>query len=99
MQIMERPTLGGNPRVARAIRDALWRAESAGTGVARSELMRELTRRVRAARSHIALDVLSDEQFEELIDGVVRRSLESLGTGQESELAQDAPGAGANPFK
>ena len=78
VQIMERATLGGNPRIARGIRDALWRAELDGVAVARSDLMRELTRRVRAVRSHIALDALTDSQLEQLMDEVANQAAQSL---------------------
>lgn len=74
VQIMERPSLGHNPRTARAIRDALWRAEAKGLTVARSELMRELARRLRGLRSHIALEALSDEQLAARVDRVIRES-------------------------
>lgn len=86
--IMERPSLGGNQRTARALRDSLWRAELEGVSVARSELMRQLARRLRAERSHIALDALSDSQLVYLLDGLVSRSLDSLceGSGEDSHL-------------
>jgi hypothetical protein len=70
VQIMERPSLGGNQRTARAIRDAIWSAELKGLSVARSEFVRELTLRVRAQRSHVALDALTDEELRELISEV-----------------------------
>lgn len=87
VQIMERPSLGGNPRTARAIRDALWRAEAGTMAVARSELMRQVTRRVRAARSHLALDVLSDTQLRELLDQLITLAHLDL-TGKTLALAQ-----------
>src|SRR5690606_11986797 len=55
VSVMERSTLAGCQPVARAIRGALWDAELAGCGLPRSELMRELTKRVRATRSEVAL--------------------------------------------
>lgn len=76
--IMERPSLGGNLRVARALRDALWRAESVGLSVPRSELMRQLARRLRAIRSHISLDSLDDAQLAGLLDHLARESLQDL---------------------
>lgn len=71
VQIMERPSLGGNRRTARALRNAIWRAEASGSTASRSELMRELTRRFRAVRSHIAVDVLSEPQLSQLLAGLV----------------------------
>lgn len=90
VQIMERPSLGGNQRTARSIRDALWRAEAGSMAVARSELMRQLARRLRAARSHIALDVLTDAQLRELLDALVARSHLDL-TGEPLALAHLEP--------
>lgn len=78
VQILERPSLGGNQRTARALRDGLWRMEAAGIAVARSELMRQMARRLRAVRSHIALDALTDTQLSDLVDDVARDSLKSL---------------------
>lgn len=78
VQIMERPSLGGNRRTAQALQAALWRAEQAGIGVPRSELMRQLTRRARATKSHIQFDALPDEALNELLDRVVAASLEAL---------------------
>ncbi len=80
VQVMERPSLGGNQRTARAIRDALWRAEQAGLSVPRSELMRELTRRLRAERSHRALDVLNDAELTSLLDSIAATSIARLQT-------------------
>lgn len=76
--IMERPSLGGNRRTARALQAALWRAEQAGLTVPRSELLRQLARRARAARSHIQFDALSDAQLESLLDRIVGESLAAL---------------------
>ena len=78
VQVMERPSLGGNRRTARAIRDALWRAEGRGLDVPRSELMRDLCRRIRAERSHRALDVLDATQLAQLLDSIAATSLEHL---------------------
>jgi hypothetical protein len=76
--IMERPSLGGNPRTAHALQAALWRAEQKGLSVPRSELMRQLARRARAAKSHIQLDALTDRQLNSLLDRVVHESLLAL---------------------
>lgn len=70
VQIMERPSLGGNRRTAAAIQSAIWRAEIAGLTMPRSELMRQLARRLRAVKSHIALDSLDDESLAGLLDGL-----------------------------
>jgi len=71
VQVMERPSLGGNPRLAGALRQAIWRAEAAGLSTARSDMMRELARRLRAVRSHVALDVLDNVQLTDLMDEIL----------------------------
>jgi hypothetical protein len=78
VQVMERPSLGGNRRTARAIRDSLWRSEGGGLTVPRSELMREISRRIRAERSHRALDVLDDSQLAQLLDHLAEVSIVNL---------------------
>lgn len=78
VQIMERPSLGGNRRTARALQAALWRAEVARLPVARSELMRELARRLRATKSHISLDALDDSVLAELLDHLTGEALKSM---------------------
>lgn len=78
VQIMERPSLGGNRRTAQALQSALWRAEAAGLTVARSDVMRELARRVRAAKSHISLDALDDVVLESLLDQLTGDSVNAL---------------------
>jgi hypothetical protein len=70
VQIMERPSLGGNRRSAHAIQDAVWRAELAGLTVPRSELMRQLTRRLRGAKSHVSLDAIDDTMLANLLDRI-----------------------------
>lgn len=78
VQIMERPSLGGNRRTAQALQAALWRAERNGLPVARSEVMRELARRLRATKSHISLDALDDPAFVGLLDGLIDQALRSM---------------------
>lgn len=78
VQIMERPSLGGNRRTARAFQTAVWRAEQQGLAVPRSELMRQLARRGRAVKSHIQLDALTDEALDDLLDQIIKQALEAL---------------------
>lgn len=78
VQIMERPSLGGNRRTALALQSAIWRAESLGLPVARSELMRELARRLRASKSHIALDALDDSALAILLDRLTEEAIARL---------------------
>lgn len=78
VQIMERPSLGGNRRTAGALQAALWRAERSGLPAARSEIMRELARRLRAVKSHIALDALDDAALSDLLDRLTGEALKSM---------------------
>lgn len=72
VQIMERPRLSGDRIAARAARDAVWRAEAGGhLSIPRTELIRGLVPRILAARSHIVLDVLDDEEIRTLMDHYV----------------------------
>lgn len=75
--IMER-SLGGNPRIARALRDALWRCEKSQPGFPRSEVMRRMALRLRATRSHVCLDALSDIQLGALLDRIAADSVGDL---------------------
>ena len=79
VQIMERPSLGGNRRTAGALQAAIWRAELGGLTTPRSELMRQLARRLRAVKSHIALDSLDDESLAGLLDGLCAEAMKSTG--------------------
>jgi len=91
VQIMERPSLGGNRRTATALRDALWRAESRGLSVPRSELMRELARRLLAQKSHILLHALNDEDLAGLLDRLVAEGTAHL-EGSPPNNRPDASG-------
>jgi hypothetical protein len=76
--IMERPSLGGNPRTARAVRDALWRIERAGLTAARSEVARELTRRLRAVVPHVCVDALTQPELDSLLDELGTAAVRAL---------------------
>lgn len=78
VQIMERPSLGGNRRIAAALQASIWRAERQGLAVARSEVMRELARRVRATKSHISLDALDEPTLSDLLDKLAGDSVSAL---------------------
>jgi hypothetical protein len=80
VQIMERPSLGGNRRTARALQAALWRTEQGGLAVPRSEVMRQLARRLRATKSHISLDALADNALDALLDRLCVEAIKSLET-------------------
>lgn len=78
VQIMERTTLGGNRNTARALREALWRAEATGRPFPRSPLMRFMALRLRAARSHICLDALTQGQLVSLLDEITEQAFHDL---------------------
>lgn len=78
VQIMERPSLGGNRRTARAMQAALWRVEQGGFSVPRSEVMRQLARRLRGTKSHISLDALGDDALHALLDRLCIDAIKSL---------------------
>lgn len=76
VQIMERSRLSGNRRAARAVQAAVWRADADGIlTMPRTDLMRGLVQRVLATRSHIVLDVLTDDEIVELTDRFVAQVL------------------------
>jgi hypothetical protein len=73
VQIMERPTLAANPRVARAVRDGIFRG-AVRVKAARSEFVRDLTKRVLRLTPLVALDVLDDAELCELVDELIGQS-------------------------
>lgn len=78
VQIMERPTLAGNPAVARAVRDGIFRgAERVAS--ARSEFARDLTKRMLRLTPFIALDLLGDDELADLVDELIDQSAAALG--------------------
>ncbi len=78
VQIIERPSLGGNRRTAQAIQSAAWRAERDGLSVPRSELVRQLALRLRATKPHVLLDGMDDASLELLMDELIHKSVEHL---------------------
>ena len=75
VQVMERPRIGRNQRVARALQLAIWRTDHTAKGLSRSALVRQLTVRLLAQRSHIALDALSDDELGDLLDRLTIQSI------------------------
>lgn len=90
VQLMERPTVSGNRRTVKAVQHALWRAEKAGIALSRTDLVRLLIPRVRAARSNICLDALTDEGLDELLDGFLDQVLETSGELQKTSARKPA---------
>jgi len=71
VQVMERPTISGNQRLARAFYEVVLESRVALT---RSELVRKLAIQIRARRAHIAIDALDDQQ----LVGMIRAVRDSL---------------------
>lgn len=77
VQVMERPTIAGSPRVAQALVRGLWRAEGQA-GAARSEVMRQMARRLLGRMAYLSLEVLSDVELDALVDDVAAESMVAL---------------------
>lgn len=90
VQLMERPTVSGNRRTVKAVQNALWRAEKTGIALSRTDLVRLLIPRVRAARSNICLDALTDESLDELLDGLLDQVLDTSGELRKNSARKTA---------
>lgn len=76
--LFERPTIGGYPRLARAIGEAHIRT-IAVTGIVQSQrLMRDAMKRLRRLAVLISFDALDDDQLRELLEEVFADSAASL---------------------
>ena len=76
--IMERPTLGGNPRIAAALAESHLRAVKANPSVSRTELMRQVTKRLRRLSVIVTLAALKDDALKAVMAEVIAESVESL---------------------
>jgi Family of unknown function (DUF6339) len=89
VQIMERTTIAKNRRLAQQVMHSLWRVELEGFKGNRADLLREVIKLVRAERSHIAMDALSEEKLAAYLDTVVvegMKRLALLGSASNSRL-------------
>ena len=77
VQIMERPSLSADYRVAREIATVLM-SRAPQAGLARSELMRDLTKRVLRLMPVLSLDALEDEELANAIERCCALSAEQL---------------------
>jgi hypothetical protein len=78
VNLFERPTFGGYPRLARAIGEAHVRTVAAG-GIAQSQqLMREAMKRLRRLAVVISFGALDDDQLRELLEEVFADSATAL---------------------
>ncbi|WOC62056.1 hypothetical protein RI444_05285 [Paenarthrobacter sp. AT5] len=82
-QIMERTSISGDKRTARELQARIWKYNPTLTGVekgaTRNDLLRELIKRIRAQKSHIAFHALDDDQLSLLIDDCLSSSAAILG--------------------
>jgi len=70
VQVMERPTVSGNERLARAFYEVVLGTDAEHLGMTRSELVRRLVIQIRARRSHMSMDALTETQLSELIRSI-----------------------------
>jgi len=70
VQVMERPTVSGNRRLARTFYEVVLASDLDDLGMTRSNLVRRLVMRIRALRAHIAVDALEDDELRTLITQV-----------------------------
>lgn len=80
VQIMERPSLAGNRRVALGIQTVIRESDPRNQDVQRGLLLREHVKRVRAVKSHISLDSLSDDQLLTILRETKSAARDSLST-------------------
>lgn len=85
VQIMERTTVAGNRRTARAFQEVIWRAEKSAVELGRSDVVRDLMPKLRASRSYLCLDALSDRQLDELLVELLDEILISKGLSPMTE--------------
>jgi hypothetical protein len=76
--VMERPTIGGNARLARAFCKIVTEAQIAHPGLSPMFIMRESAKRLMRFTPFICTDALSDEALMSLLDEVVGNAVESL---------------------
>ncbi|QDY89051.1 hypothetical protein E7Y32_01565 [Arthrobacter sp. UKPF54-2] len=78
VQIMERPTIAKNARLAQQLKQVLWRAEMKGFKGNRAELLRDAIKLIRAERSHIAMDAMHNSVLADYLDDVVGEAVGRL---------------------
>lgn len=67
VQVMERPTVSGNERLARTFYNVVLESDLARLGMTRSVLVRRLVVQIRARRNHIAVDALTSDELTRMI--------------------------------
>lgn len=76
--IMERPTIGGDPRLARTIVENHLRMVTTDDSIPRTELLRQVAKRVRRLSVVRTLGSLSDEELTELVAHTAGDALRAL---------------------
>ena len=89
VQIMERPTLWGQPMLARALALRFAREVAADPSVPRMDLMRDVARRMIRLTPFVMIDALAEDELDELVDRMLRQSVVAL-TGRDSTLQAPA---------
>lgn len=79
VNLLERPTFGGYPRLARAIGEAHIRTIATGGIVQSQQLMRDAMKRLRRLAVVISFGALDDDQLRELLEEVFTASAAALG--------------------
>ncbi|MDT5014771.1 MAG: hypothetical protein QOD39_931 [Mycobacterium sp.] len=77
VNVMERPTLAANPRTARALAWTLF-TRGGDVPVARSELMRDVSKRVLRRQAFVCMDALDDQQLQSVMDDCFTSSATSM---------------------
>lgn len=80
--IMERSSLGGNPRIARTLAKEHLAVLAKNPLLSRAELMRQVTKRLRRLSVVVTLGVLDDNALRGLIGEVLTESMDALSNSQ-----------------
>jgi hypothetical protein len=82
VNLFERPTFGGDPRLARAIGETHIRTLAAERVIQSQELMRDAMKRFRRLAVLISFAALADDQLQELLDEIFGASAAALRTAR-----------------
>lgn len=91
VQITERPSLAGSPRLAKEIANAFLRAQDYGRNISRREIIRDGIKRIRRMYSMISFELLEDDELRESIDGAFVSSAKNLGVYAEPAANEHGP--------
>lgn len=91
--IMERPTIGGDVRLARCLADNHLRMARESRELPRTELLREVAKRIRRLSVLVTFPALADDQLEALVRQTADEALSALITarGQPRLARQPIP--------